>query len=92
MVLTTPAFLTNTIVILPVLLATAIAVAVYRCTFHPLCSVPGPKLAAISGLFIFYYDVIQDGKLPLELERLHDRYGEPSSSQFLELRGKTYLT
>ena len=52
-----------------------LGLVIYRLTVHPLSSFQGPVFAAASGLFIFYYDVILDGKLPLKLEKLHDQYG-----------------
>lgn len=85
--------LSNLIFTLPILaLATVIATVAYRCTLHPLCSFPGPTLAAASGLFIFYHDVINDGKLHLALEKLHDQYGEPSPPQFVNSGRRTYVT
>jgi hypothetical protein len=59
---------------LGVLLA-GLGTVLYRLTLHPLSSFRGPALAAASGLFIFYYDVIKDGKLHLKLEELHEQYG-----------------
>ena len=52
-----------------------LGLVIYRLTVHPLSTFQGPVFAAASGLFIFYYDVILDGKLPLKLEKLHDQYG-----------------
>ncbi|KNG90313.1 benzoate 4-monooxygenase cytochrome P450 [Aspergillus nomiae NRRL 13137] len=48
---------------------------VYRLFFHPLCKFPGPKLAAISHLYEFYYDVICNGSYLCKLEQLHQKYG-----------------
>ena len=61
---------------LATLLAIPLLVA-YRLAAHPLARFPGPRLAAVSGLFLFYYDVVLGGKLHLELQRLHARYGDP---------------
>ncbi|KAL2424332.1 Cytochrome P450 monooxygenase [Exophiala dermatitidis] len=65
---------------LPILLAligvAAIAsVAVYRLYFHPLSKVPGPKLAAVSRLYDFYYDCILGGKFAFKIQELHNIYG-----------------
>lgn len=85
--------LSNIVFTLPVLaLATVIATVTYRCTLHPLCSFPGPTLAAASGFFIFYHDVVKDGKLHLALEKLHDQYGEPPPPQFVDAGRRTYVT
>ncbi|RAH47920.1 cytochrome P450 [Aspergillus brunneoviolaceus CBS 621.78] len=47
----------------------------YRLYFHPLRSVPGPKLAAMTHLHEFYYDVVRGGKFIWEVKRMHEKYG-----------------
>lgn len=47
----------------------------YRLYLSPLARFPGPKLAACSKAYQFYFDVIKRGKLPWELIRLHESYG-----------------
>ncbi|EMC97785.1 hypothetical protein BAUCODRAFT_31780 [Baudoinia panamericana UAMH 10762] len=42
---------------------------------HPLAKVPGPKYAAITKYYQFYYDVVLRGRFPWELKRLHEQYG-----------------
>lgn len=54
--------------------------AVYRLYFHPLRNIPGPKLAALSSAYEFYFNVIQRGTFIWHLERLHEKYGRWSSS------------
>lgn len=49
---------------------------IYRLFFHPLSKVPGPKLAAISRLYDFYYDCILGGKFVFKIEELHTQYGK----------------
>ncbi|KAL2802197.1 cytochrome P450 [Aspergillus granulosus] len=49
--------------------------SVYRLFFHPLRRFPGPKLAAISHLYEFYYDVICNGSYLYKIEQLHQKYG-----------------
>ena len=46
---------------------------VYRITFHPLASYPGPKIAALTRLWYSYHLV--NGTLVEEVRRLHDSYG-----------------
>ncbi|OJI85470.1 hypothetical protein ASPTUDRAFT_119373 [Aspergillus tubingensis CBS 134.48] len=41
----------------------------------PLAKFPGPRLAAATGLYEFYYDVIRDGQFVWHIERLHQKYG-----------------
>ena len=43
--------------------------------FHPLSNIPGPKLAAISRLYITYFNATGGSKFYLQIEELHERYG-----------------
>ncbi|KAJ9151284.1 Trichodiene oxygenase [Pleurostoma richardsiae] len=47
----------------------------YRLYFHPLAKFPGPKLAAASFLYEFYYDAILPGRYTWHLKDLHAKYG-----------------
>lgn len=49
---------------------------VYRVYFHPLRKIPGPKLAAATSAYIFYFNVIKQGTFIWQLERLHEVYGK----------------
>ncbi|KAJ4286522.1 hypothetical protein N0V90_013222 [Kalmusia sp. IMI 367209] len=49
--------------------------SIYRLYFHPLRKIPGPKLAAISRSYEFYYDVIKGGKFLFQIEKMHEKYG-----------------
>ena len=49
--------------------------AVYRLYFSPIASFPGPKLAALTLWYEFYYDVILGGQYTFHLRKLHARYG-----------------
>lgn len=59
-----------------VVFATVVYTIVYRIYLSPLARFPGPKLAAVSKAYQFYFDVVKAGKLPFELVRLHERYGQ----------------
>jgi hypothetical protein len=48
---------------------------VYRLFLHPLSKIPGPKLAAVSRLYDFYYDCILGGQFAFKIEELHQKYG-----------------
>jgi membrane protein YqaA with SNARE-associated domain len=48
----------------------------YRLFFHPLAKFPGPKLAALSNWYEFYYDVLQHGKFTEHIQALHKKYGK----------------
>lgn len=58
-----------------------------RLYLHPLSNIPGPKLAAVTKWYQFYYDVIEGGtfvrKLP-EWHRKYSRFNHPDhESSFL---------
>ncbi|CAI7605546.1 unnamed protein product [Penicillium pancosmium] len=48
---------------------------VYRLYFHPLRKFPGPKLAAATSAYEFYFNALKGGKFIWEIERLHQIYG-----------------
>ena len=53
-----------------------VGLVIHRLYFSPIAGFPGPKLAAISGWYELYYDVIKDkGKYLFEIEKMHDKYG-----------------
>jgi hypothetical protein len=51
----------------------------YRLFFHPLAKYPGPKLAAISNWYEFYYDVYKAGDFTRQIQELHKIYGSSPS-------------
>lgn len=51
---------------------------VYHLYFHPLSKFPGPRLAAATFLYEFYYDVWKGGMYIWEVERMHEKYGQYS--------------
>lgn len=48
---------------------------IYRLYFHPLAGFPGPRLAAATSWWEFYYDIVKDGELVFQLPGLHEKYG-----------------
>ena len=47
----------------------------YRLYVDPIAKFPGPKIAALTLWYEFYYDVIKRGKYTLEIEKMHEAYG-----------------
>ena len=47
----------------------------YRLTFDPLAKFPGPKLAAATSWYEFYYDWWCEGQYVFEIKKMHDKYG-----------------
>ncbi|KYK58952.1 hypothetical protein DCS_00079 [Drechmeria coniospora] len=52
-----------------------ILLAVYRLTFSPLSAFPGSKIAAATGWYEFYYDVVGQGSYYRKIAEMHDKYG-----------------
>jgi uncharacterized RDD family membrane protein YckC len=48
---------------------------VYRLFLSPLAQLPGPKLAALTSWYEFYFDVIKPGKFVWKIRDLHKQYG-----------------
>ncbi|KZL87543.1 cytochrome p450 oxidoreductase [Colletotrichum incanum] len=42
---------------------------------HPLSKIPGPKLAAASYLYEFWFDFVKKGRYTHEIRRMHEVYG-----------------
>lgn len=49
--------------------------ALYRLTLDPLAKFPGPKLAAATYWYEFYFDWWCGGKYIFEIEKMHKTYG-----------------
>jgi hypothetical protein len=47
----------------------------HRLIFHPLANVPGPRLAALTYLYEFYYDGLKQGQYVFRIDELHREYG-----------------
>jgi hypothetical protein len=49
--------------------------AIYRLYFSPIAKFPGPKLAAATFWYEFYYDIILRGQYTFKVRELHAKYG-----------------
>ena len=54
----------------------------YRLGFSNLARFPGPKIAAATHWYEFYYDWFQGGKYIFVIEEMHKKYGK-STGNFL---------
>lgn len=52
-----------------------IGLAFYRLHLSPLSKFPGPKLAALTKWYEFYYDVVLQGQFTFEVQKMHKLYG-----------------
>ncbi|KAF7919254.1 hypothetical protein EAE99_008556 [Botrytis elliptica] len=63
------------LILITTFLVYQVTLVVYRLYFSPLAKFPGPKLAAASLWYEFYYDVWRDGKFTFKIRELHKVYG-----------------
>lgn len=52
------------------------SLAVYRLYFSPIAQFPGPKWAALSRWYEFYYEVVLRGQFTFHIAELHKKYGK----------------
>ena len=57
----------------------------YRITLHPLAKFPGPKLAAATFYYEFYFDGIKGGSYIHQISKMHDEYGMWISPDLIQL-------
>ena len=77
---------TNIVVSLITLQLSYIIYAVIsRLLLSPLRHVPGPKLAALTSWYEFYFDGIQQGRFVWKIKDLHSEYGLPVLPRALQV-------
>ena len=63
------------IVFLFLILVQCLYFIIARLYLSPLATIPGPKLAALTSWYEFYYDVILPGRYVFKIKDLHAQYG-----------------
>ena len=48
---------------------------IHRTIIGPLAKVPGPRLAAFTGWYEVYFDLVQPARFPWQIAELHRVYG-----------------
>lgn len=61
-----------------ILLVYVLGLYVHRAFYDSLSHIPGPKLAAATLWYEFYYDVIKKGRYVWEIGKMHEKYGGSS--------------
>ena len=58
-----------------ILLVYVIGLIIQRLYLSPVAKFPGPKLAAATFWYEFYFDVIKRGRYIWQIQKLHEKYG-----------------
>jgi len=58
------------------LVAYILVTIIYRVHIHPLSKFPGPRLAALTGLYEVFLTTWGTGSFEEEINRMHEEYGE----------------
>ncbi|KAI9802539.1 MAG: hypothetical protein M1833_001611 [Piccolia ochrophora] len=70
-----PWYLSLPISIVAVAVLGLLSGVIHRLFLHPLSKVPGPKLAALTYLYQFYFNIVAGSRFYAHVEKLHERYG-----------------
>ena len=63
------------ILLLPLAVLYVVTLLVYRLYYASVAKFPGPRLAAITFFYEFYYDVWLEGRYTWKIQELHKQYG-----------------
>lgn len=66
-------------ILLLAIAAYAAGLLFFRAFLHPLARVPGPRLAAVTGWYEFYYDCLKHGQYAFRVQELHKQYGKSNA-------------
>lgn len=53
----------------------AVALGIRRLWLSPIAHIPGPRLAALTQYYEFYYDIMLGGKYTFRIMEMHKKYG-----------------
>jgi hypothetical protein len=67
-----------------ILLLYVIGVIIQRLYFSPVAKFPGPKLAAATFWYEFYFDVIQRGQYGWQIQKMHQKYGRSNAAGVIQ--------
>lgn len=52
-----------------------LSLALYRLYLSPIAHFPGPRLAALTVLYEFYWEAVRNGQFTFHIGELHKQYG-----------------
>lgn len=53
----------------------AVVLGIRRLWLSPIAHIPGPRLAALTQYYEFYYDIVLGGKYTFRIMEMHKKYG-----------------
>lgn len=66
--------------VVAVLLLYVIGLVIQRLYLSPVAKFPGPKLAAATFWYEFYFDVVKRGQYIWKIREMHEKYGMPNAA------------
>jgi hypothetical protein len=59
-----------------------VSIVIYRLYLSPIAHFPGPRLAALTVFYEFYWEAVRNGQFTFHIGELHKKYGTPPSPAF----------